>query len=298
MLAIWQQLHPGGSPSDDLERVIDLARTGFHAFADRYHWLGDPDVVPVPVSGLLSPAYARELAGLVRDGSPRPRAPEPGFPWAVFAGWPAHDPWPHDSSGRQAPRWRPDGGSEAPTGTTHVSVIDDAGTAVSITHTAANLFGAHLMCPRTGLMLDSSMGWFNAHPGAANSISGGGRPLANMGPLVIAREGAPVAALGAPGGRRIVSALVQATINLVDRGMGAGEALSEPRIDASGGRLLVGERLGHVVADLPPDLEPVMVPESGEFLSYEFARPVLVTRTGSSLEASVHPSSPGTAAAW
>lgn len=62
---------------------------------------------------------------------------------------------------------------------------------------AANHWGAALVCPRTGLALDAAMGWFNAHPGAANSIAPGKRPLANMGPILLSRAGEPVAALGA-----------------------------------------------------------------------------------------------------
>jgi gamma-glutamyltranspeptidase/glutathione hydrolase len=146
-------------------------------------------------------------------------------------------------------------------------------------------------------MFDSAMNWFNAEPGAANSIAGGARPLANMGPLIISENGRPFIALGAPGGRRIASALVQVTINLLDRGMSAEEALAEPRVDGSGGRLLVQERLRETIPQLPDDIEAVIVEESGEFLSYEMARPVLVVRNGDHLEASVHPPGPGAAAA-
>jgi gamma-glutamyltranspeptidase/glutathione hydrolase len=299
MLAGWQELHRNGEDISDAERVTDLARLSLHVFADRYHWLGDPLVVPVPEDALLSRGYARALAEWAKDGASTPRPSEEGaFPWEIFACRAIHDPWPHDPQSRPSPRWRPDGGTEASTGTTHVSVLDGRGMAVSITHTAANLFGAHRMCPRTGLMFDSAMNWFNAEANAANSVRGGARPLANMGPLIISADGHPRIALGAPGGRRIASALVQVTINLLDRGMSAGEALAEPRIDASGGRVLIQERLRHVIPQLPDDLEAVVIEESGEYLIAEMARPGVVVRTGRKLEAAVHTPSPGAAAAF
>ncbi|WP_432180736.1 gamma-glutamyltransferase [Streptomyces sp. NBC_00063] len=124
-------------------------------------------------------------------------------------------------------------------GTTHFSVIDGDGMAVSCTHTVANAFGCKVMAEGTGAFFDSSMAWFNASPGTANSIAPGKRPLANMGPLLVRREGRPLLALGAPGGRRIISALTQVLSNVVDRGMGVQEAISAPRVDASGTTVLV-----------------------------------------------------------
>jgi hypothetical protein len=114
--------------------------------------------------------------------------------------------------------------------------------AVAITHTAANHFGAKVVCPRTGLLLDAAMGWFNARPGAANSIAAGRRPLANMGPALLVRDGRAVAALGAPGGRRIICA-VAGILDLLSAGVGAEEALATPRADASGDTALLDEAL-------------------------------------------------------
>lgn len=283
MLMIWQALHPERPPrTDDARRLHGLAEASWHAFADRYHWLGDPDFVAVPEAGLLSPAYAATIADAIRKGEPAPRlGPDEGLPWEVFAGRAMHDPWLFDGSGRTPPVWRPEGATEAPAGTTHVSAMDGEGMAVTITHTAANMFGAHLVCERTGFLLDSTMGWFNARAHAANSIAGGKRPLANMGPLLITREGRSVAAIGAPGGRRIINAMVQVALDITERGMDAAEAVQAPRIDASGSVLLASERLKDVVPALEPAFgKAALVSEQHQGFGYELARPVVVVRNG------------------
>src|SRR5690606_5207877 len=110
------------------------------------------------------------LAHSIREREPAPRArPEQGLSWEYFASFAAHDPWAFQD-GPAHPAWQPDGASDSKAGTTHISVIDAQGMAVSITHTAANHFGAKVVCPRTGFLLDAAMGWFNARVGAANSI--------------------------------------------------------------------------------------------------------------------------------
>lgn len=302
MLQIWQALHADRPPLEDTpRRVRDLAAASWHAFADRYHWLGDPDFVAVPDEALLSVGYAADIAAAIRAGHPPPRSSaSDAAPWNHFASRAVHDPWPHQP-GRPArpPAWNPGGATEPTAGTTQVSVIDAGGMAVSITHTAANHFGAKVVCPRTGLLLDAAMGWFNALPGAANSIAGGKRPLANMGPMLVTRGGHPVAAIGAPGGRRIINAMVQIVLNLVERGMGAGDAVHAPRIDASGAGLLASERLAAVVADIG-ELRgsTALVSEQHEGFGYELARPVIAVRDGDGVtSAAVDPFSRGYAVA-
>ncbi|MQA10271.1 MAG: hypothetical protein GEU98_17305 [Pseudonocardiaceae bacterium] len=298
MLHTWQALHPDQPPvHDDPLRLRQLAEVSWHAFADRYHWLGDPDMVAVPEQALYSGGYAAELADLIRAGAAPPVLPAgAGFPWEVFAGRTVHDPWAHDPMGRSAPSWQPAGATPSPAGTTHVSTMDAAGGAVSITHTAANHWGAKVLCPRTGLALDAAMGWFNARPGAANSIAGGKRPLANMGPVLLTRAGAPYAALGAPGGRRIINAVVQVILNLVERAMDAESALAAPRLDASGSQLVASERHAEQLPEL--DVPVRLVNEQHEPYGYELARPVLAMRaTGNEVVAGTDPFSTGAAVA-
>ncbi|MCA1190658.1 gamma-glutamyltransferase [Saccharopolyspora sp. 6V] len=284
-LAIWQALHPDPAPpTAGPERLRELALVLRHAFADRYHWFGDPRVVPVPLGGTLDPGYVADLAERVRRGEDVPGWRD-GAPWLTFASRAAHDPWPFDPGSGDAPIWRPGGGSTPGSGTTHISAVDAAGGAVAITHTAANHFGSGVLCPRTGLLFDSAMAWFNAAPGAANSISPGARPLANMGPALISRGGEAVAALGASGGRRIISAVVQLVLGLVDGGLAPAEALAAPRIEASGRELLVDEALTGLGADLAA-FDPVPVPASNEPFAMDFARPNIAGFDAAGLPAS------------
>jgi len=265
----------------DADALHVLAEASRWAFADRYHWLGDPDFVDVPLSGLLSDGHADATAERIRAGTPAPRAD--GLPWEVFAFRAASDPWTHDPGDPRPPYSTGRSASMATDhhGTTHFAVVDGDGMVVSCTHTAGNGFGSKVVADGTGLLFDAAMVWFNATPGAANSIAPGKRPLVNMGPLVLKRDGRPCLALGAPGGRRIISALVQVVTGVVDAGLTIQEAICAPRIDASGTALLASERLGARTIDALRDRghDVVSVREEHEPFSYEFARPVGVEVT-------------------
>ena len=143
------------------------------------------------------------------------------------------------------------------------------------------------------------MGWFNARVGAANSIAPSKRPLANMGPMIITRDGRALAALGAPGGRRIIHAVVQVLLNIVERGMGAQDAVDAPRLDASGSTLLASERLADVAAALREAGVPVaLVADEHEPFGYELARPVVAMRDHDGRSsAAIDPLTRGTTAA-
>ncbi len=221
---------------DALHAIVAASR---HAFADRYRDLGDG------ASPLQDDPDA--TAAAIRAGDIGPVAD--GKPWEVFA-FDRH-------------------------GTTHFTVVDGDGMMVSCTHTAGNAFGSKVVAEGTGLLFDAGMVWFNAHPGAANSIAPGKRPLVNMGPLLLARDGEPRLAIGAPGGRRIIDAVVQVVVNAVDRGMGIEDAIGAPRVDASGSKVLASERLGPALEALRErGHDVVAVREEHAPFSYEFARPV------------------------
>jgi gamma-glutamyltranspeptidase/glutathione hydrolase len=276
-----------------------LLHAGFHAFADRYHWLGDPEHVAVPARALLARDYVAAIAHGIAAGAPPPR-PDPGEgpPWDAWARRALRDPWPHDPERRAPPAWAPALGTEAPAGTVHVSAMDADGMAVSLTHTAANHFGAKVMCPATGLLLDAAMGWFNAAPGAANSIAPGKRPLANMAPALLLEGGAAMAAIGAPGGRRIIGC-VAALIAAMAAGATAGEAIALPRADASGEAAALDEALEELAAELERDGVPVVrVAREHAPYGYELARPMIAARRADgALEAAADPFSTGFAAA-
>src|SRR5699024_2573684 len=167
-------------------------------------------------------AYAEELATVCLENTWISEAQhEP--PWSYFSGKALHDPWKH-TVGQDAPQWSPSGATEPSSGTTHVSAADADGWVVGITHTAANHFGSGVMCPRTGLLFDSSMAWFNALPGSANSIRSAARPVANMAPILVKhQDGSIVQSIGASGGRRIISAVIQLAISLTEGGLNAAE---------------------------------------------------------------------------
>lgn len=269
ILAIWQQM-VAVQESLEMSREDHLrlmSRVLRHAFADRYHWLGDPEAVPVPVDELLSDDYARALAEQCLE-EPWPEGLG-GEPWNRFAGEALHQPW-RTRTDTIPPEWRPRGGTEPSTGTTHVSAADTEGWVVSITHTAANHFGSAVLCQRTGLLFDSAMAWFNPLPGAANSISAGARPVANMGPALVIGDERRLA-LGASGGRRIISAVAQLIVSLVDGQDSPADALARPRIDGSGARIVVHE-LDAAPAAQVPELEALIVPHASLPHQLDFAR--------------------------
>jgi gamma-glutamyltranspeptidase/glutathione hydrolase len=233
----------GHNSSDHLHTLVEAAR---QAFADRYYHLGDPAFVPVPLDGLLSHEYAASLAAEIAPA--RTVFEDTGEePWQAFAYRALHDPWRFDS-GRRAQPWRRAASEAASTSTTHTSIVDRERNLVSLTETAAELWGAKFVTPGTGIVHADAMVWFNPLPGAANSIAPGKRPLCNMGPLLVTRGGKPFLALGSPGGRKIMNCNLQVLSNVVDFGMSIQPAVSAPRIDASGRVTLYDDRIEEATA--------------------------------------------------
>ncbi len=117
--------------------------------------------------------------------------------------------------------------------TTHVSVVDRHGRMVALTNTLLSRFGAKVVLPQTGFLLNNAMMWFDPRPGTPNAIAPGAEPLANMAPCIVRHDRRPVMALGAAGGRQIFPTLVQILSFCLDYGMTLEEAFHHPRIDAS-----------------------------------------------------------------
>jgi gamma-glutamyltranspeptidase / glutathione hydrolase len=182
------------------------------AFADRAHWLGDPDFVPVP-RGLVSSEYAAVLARsidlkrtrVVRGHQIPPRAKEDIFE--------KH--------------------------TTHFSTADAEGNWVAGTATINTSFGSKVVIPESGILMNNQMDDFSIQPGVANafelvgaeanSIAAGKRPLSSMSPTLVIRAGQPILAVGAAGGPTIISQALLTIIYIVDFGMSLDEALAQPR---------------------------------------------------------------------
>lgn len=127
--------------------------------------------------------------------------------------------------------------------TSHHCAIDAEGNMVSMTQTLLSLFGSKVMLPRTGVLMNNGIMWFDPRPSRPNSIAPGRKPLSNMCPI-IAETADFRLALGASGGRRIMPAVMQILCSIVDHGMSLEEAFAQPRIDVSGSEeVVIDERL-------------------------------------------------------
>ena len=130
------------------------------------------------------------------------------------------------------------GWAEGKGSTTHLSVVDSQGNMVALTQTLLSVFGSRVMLPRTGLLMNNGVMWFDPRFGRPNSMAPGRQPLSNMCPTIVTGSPAGNVALGASGGRRIFPAIFQLVSQLVDYGMTLDEAYRTPRIDVSGGDLV------------------------------------------------------------
>ena len=188
-----------------------VAETMRRFFADRSEYLGDPDFFKVPINGLVDPAYLRSRRASIDPNHATPSA-------QVLPGHPA--------------------GSES-TETTHYNVVDAEGNAVAVTYTLNGGFGNGITIPGAGFLLNNEMDDFSAKPGAANAfglvqgksnaIEPGKRPLSAMTPTILLRDGKLFMVVGAPGGGRIITSVLQVILNVVDFGMNAQEAVDAPR---------------------------------------------------------------------
>lgn len=115
-----------------------------------------------------------------------------------------------------------------PACTTHLSVVDRAGTMVSLTQTLLSVFGSKIVSPQTGILLNNGIMWFDPRPGRPNSMAPGKRPLSNMCPVIATRDGRPWFALGASGGRSILPAVMQIGSLLIDGGLDLETAFHTP----------------------------------------------------------------------
>ncbi|MBA4611735.1 gamma-glutamyltransferase [Stappia taiwanensis] len=174
------------------------------------------------------------------------------------------------------------GDGEAPSApgcTTHFSIVDRHGNMVAMTQTLLSIFGSRVVSPSTGLMMNNGIMWFDPEPGKPNSLGAGKRCLMNVCP-VIGEKGARRFALGASGGRKIVSAVSQLSSFLTDFDMSLEEAFHAPRIDVSGGETVIADETlpGAVIEALAAD-QPVTTTKRTTF-PYAFACPTAVLREG------------------
>jgi gamma-glutamyltranspeptidase/glutathione hydrolase len=138
--------------------------------------------------------------------------------------------------------------TSSPSCTTHINVADRDGNLAALTITLLSLFGSKLTLPRTGILMNNGVMWFDPRPNRPNSIAPGKRPLSNMCPVVLLRDDGQRFALGASGGRRIVPAVFQLISFLTDYRMSIDEAIHLPRLDVSGSETVTLD------SRLPPDV--------------------------------------------
>ena len=171
----------------------------------------------------------------------------------------------------------------AETCTTHLTVTDGEGMMVSVTTTLLSSMGSRVVLPRTGVLMNNGMMWFDPQPGSANAIRPGARPLCNMSPVTVTPAGddtSPVMATGASGGRRILASVLQMLAFTLDFGMGPEEAAHRPRIDVSGPEGVTADRrlAPEILAGLAEDGALEVVEHA--VLPVNFACPNLIAREG------------------
>ncbi|NRG16993.1 gamma-glutamyltransferase [Rhizobiales bacterium] len=215
IVEILNMLEPfdiASSGHNSAKTIHVMAEAMTRAYADRSEYLGDPDFVDVPVKGLTSPEYAQaRMRDFDPDAASESAQIKPG------------DPTPYESNE-----------------TTHFSVVDAEGNAVSNTYTLNFSYGVRMMAPGTGVLLNNELDDFSAKPGVpnaygliggdANAVEARKRPLSSMSPTIVFRDGKPFLVTGSPGGSRIITTVLQVIMNVVDHGMNVAEATAAARI--------------------------------------------------------------------
>ncbi|MDT7040807.1 gamma-glutamyltransferase [Candidatus Nitronereus thalassa] len=220
--------------------LLEAMRLGF---ADRAVWMGDGDVVPVPIEGLLHPKYITSRSGRI---NPEKRQP------TITAGNPltfATSQGNHILKIQESPPPVHEG-----LHTTHFTIIDHVGNIVTYTNTIESLWGTGLMVPGYGFLLNNELTDFNLVPTlntdqqdfnpGANDVAPGKRPRSSMAPTIVFQENTPITAYGSPGGPTIINSVVNVTINLIDHHMSIQEAIDAPRLSqtsANGSLILEGQ---------------------------------------------------------
>jgi len=197
----------GFHSSDSVHLMTEAMR---YAYRDRNTYLGDPAFVENPIARLLSTHHIEAIRARIQP----------------------HRATPSSALGNVAAA-----GEKATT--THYSIVDAKGNAVSVTYTINDDFGAKVIAGDTGFLLNDEMDDFTAKPGAANmfglvqgkanAIAPGKRPLSSMTPTIVLRDGKPVLVVGTPGGSRIITTVLEIIVNVIDHGMTLQEAVDAPR---------------------------------------------------------------------
>jgi gamma-glutamyltranspeptidase/glutathione hydrolase len=199
----------GMTRTQALHRYLESTRL---AYADRGKYLGDPDVVNVPLTGLLSKDFAAQRRAMIGPtAATSPVAPGNPFPFQPAVSGAS------DETDRES------------VSTTHLTVADRWGNIVSYTFTIEQIGGSGMVVPGRGFLLNNELTDFEFTPGLANSPGPGKRPRSSMSPTIVLSKGRPVVALGSPGGSTIITTVLQMLVNQFDFGMTLPDAIAAPR---------------------------------------------------------------------
>ena len=214
ILGMVEQFDLAGLGPDSAEAWRLIGDASRLAFADRGRYMADSDFVPMPTEGLVDPAYLAERAKLLQGDDALPE---------VSAGEPE---WDH------AMLWGDDQSIELPS-TSHISIVDADGNALSMTTTIENGFGSRLFV--RGFLLNNELTDFSFETNEdgrpiANRVEPGKRPRSSMSPTIVMRDGAPVLVIGSPGGSRIIGYVAQAIVNHIEWGMDVQQAIAAPHL--------------------------------------------------------------------
>ena len=212
MLNVLQQFPIDQFGHNTAQTIHVMAETMKHAYADRSEYLGDPDFYKVPVQQLTDKHYAQKIASQIALNKTTPSTEiKPG------------NLAPYESDQ-----------------TTHFSVVDKWGNAVSNTYTLNFSYGSGLVAKGTGILLNNEMDDFSAKPGTpngyglvggdANAVEGNKRPLSSMSPTIVMKDGKPFLVTGSPGGSRIITTTLQIIMNVIDHGLNIAEASNAARV--------------------------------------------------------------------
>jgi gamma-glutamyltranspeptidase/glutathione hydrolase len=218
----------------DLAKLGDRSAESIHftteafrrAFFDRAEFLGDPDFARLPVAQLIDKKYGAAWRDSIDDAKATPSKDlkRPAI-FSELEQYAAEHPQP--LANHESPH------------TTHYSVVDAEGDAVSVTTTINDWFGSRVTADGLGFLLNDEMDDFSAKPGvansdgliqgAANAIGPGKRPLSSMTPTIVVHDGQPFLVLGSPGSSKIITTVANVLMGVVDYGMNIQEAVDAPR---------------------------------------------------------------------
>lgn len=254
MLNILENYDVKGMGHNSVEHLHLLTEAMKLGYKDRGKFAADTDFIDVPLTGLASKEYAKDLSSKIDMTKAQ-----------IFEGG---DAWAYES-----PQ------------TTHYSIMDKEGNIVAVTKTVNYVFGSGVVPEGYGFIMNDEMDDFDAEVGTVNEVQPGKRPMSSMSPTIILKDGKPVMTIGAPGSQRIISGVLQVVSNVIDFDMDIQDAISAPRIHAgsdwttSDETIMIETRIDKTVIDGLKTLgHPVL--ETGDWMDYPCVQAVEMLEDG------------------